>query len=317
MQMNIANQSNLDAARIGFHAAFLEQLGLVTALPLEQALLHVSSNTSLEEWEWLGDVPGFTEWTEDRMLEVLKAYKLRIANKDWASGLRLHQNQFKDDRMGMFPASVANLALAARQHRADFAAKVLINGFDGTAYPEVGNGLAYDGKFMFDATHATGSNVLNQALTGAGLDAAELLMGSQTTYDGKRKLRIRGTHLVHGPKLRSQAELLMKADYLPSAAGTATQSNVYKGRYELIEEPWLAPGSAFDDWWFLLDLSKPWKPIVFQMREEISTSAILGNQGGSGDSMPRFQRGEVWFGAEARYNLAPFEYRLAVGSNPA
>lgn len=315
MLMNIANQANLDAARIGFHAAFLEQLGLVTALPLEAALMQVQSGSSLEEWEWLSDIPGFVEWTEDRMLETLKAFKLRIANRDWASGLRLHQNQFKDDKLGMFPAAVAGLALAARQHRADFAAKVLINGFDGTAYPDVGNGLAYDGKFMFDATHVTGSNVLNVALDGAGLDAAELKLGSQTTYDGRRKLRIRGTHLVHGPKLRAQAENLMKLDFMPSAAGTATQSNPYKGRYQTIEEPWLA--GTYDDWWFLLDLSKPWKPIVFQMREEISTSAIVGNQGGSGDSIPRFQRGELWFGAEARYNLAPFEYRLAVGSNPA
>jgi hypothetical protein len=33
--------------------------------------------------------------------------------------------------------------------------------------------------------------------------------------------------------------------------------------------------------------------------------------------MPRFSRGELWFGAEARYNVAYFEPRLIVGSKVA
>src|SRR4051812_6577697 len=104
--MNIANQANLDAARVGFHAAFLEQLGLVNSLPLEAVLAEVQSTTSVEEWEWLSDFPGFTEWVGDRQLDVMKAFKMRIANKDWSSGLRVHQNQFKDDKIGLFPINI-------------------------------------------------------------------------------------------------------------------------------------------------------------------------------------------------------------------
>lgn len=312
MIFNIGNQSNLDAARIGFHAAFLQFLGITDAQPLEKALMPVPSSTSLEEWEWLSDVPGFEEWTGDRILEAFKAFKLQVRNKDWSSGLKIHQNQFKDDQLGLVPAQVANLAMMARIHRAELAIKLFMNGFAGNAFPEVGNGLAYDGKFFFDTTHATGSNRHATALSQAGIDAAELLLGSQTSYDTKRKLRIRGTHLVFGPKLRPIAEKLMKADTIANAAGTASDTNYYKGRYELIEDPWLT--GTQDDWWFLLDLSKPFKPCLLQMREEISTSAIVGNQGGAGDSIPRFQRGELWFGAEARYNVAYFEHRLAVGA---
>lgn len=307
MLMNIASQSNLDAARIGFHAAFLQFLGLSDAFPLEQLFMQVPSTTILEEWEWLSDVPGFEEWTGDRILEVFKAFKLQVRNKDWSSGLKIHQNQLKDDKLGLFPQQIAALAQMARMHRPEYGAKLLINGVAGNVFPETGNGLAYDGKFFFDTTHATGSNKGAAALSAAGIDATELLLNSQTSYDGKRKLRIRGTHIICGPKLEPVARKLVGADFLANAAGTAADSNIYKGRYQIIVEPWLT--GTWDDWWFLADLSKPAKPVLFQMREEISTSMIIGNQGGAGDSIPRFQRGELWFGAEARYNMAYFEHR--------
>jgi phage major head subunit gpT-like protein len=314
--LNIAGQANLDAARIGFHAAFMEQLGIAPEQPLEKLLLPVPSTTAVEEWQWLGDAPGFTEWTQDRRMDTMGAFKLRLANKEWASGLKIHQRQFRDDKLGLFSAAVAEMAIAARQHRADFAAKLLINGMAGTAFPETGVGLAWDGKFFFDTTRVTGSKKLTVALdlTGAGLDAAETLLSSQTTYDGKRKLRgVRGTHLICGPKLAPIAYKLMRNDFITD--GTTTVSNPYKGRYEIVVEPWLT--GTQDDWWFLADCSKPTKPLMLQMREEITTSALVGQSGGDHDSLPRFQRGELWFGAEASYNEGYFDPRLIVGSQVA
>lgn len=319
MEFDIANQSNVEAARVGFRAAFLAQLGLVTERPLEKLLLNVPSTTTLEEWEWLGDFPSFEEWTGDRIMDVMSAFKLQVKNKDWSSGLRVHQNQFKDDKIGLFPIGVAGLAEAARDHRAVFAAQLLINGFDGTPFPDVSKGLAYDGKFYFSATHATGSNLVTAHkaldLTGTGLDEAELLLESQTSYNGKRKLRIKGTDLIVGPTLRPIAERLMTSDYLIAQAGVGPVSNYFKGRYNIIIEPWLA--GPYANYWFLADTSKPVKPCLFQLREEITTSAIIGGQGTAMDAEPRFKRGELWFGAEARYNVAAFEHRLIAGSKGA
>lgn len=314
MQFNIANQSNLDAARIGFHAAFLENLGLAEDLPLQQMLMEVPSTTSLEEWEWLSDMPGFEEWTADRILASMQAFKLRIANKDWSSGIRLNENNIKDDKLGLFPVQIGMLARKAKQHRAVFAAQLLINGFDGVQYPKTSNGLAYDGKFFFDTTRVTGSNRHATALdlTGAGLVTAELLLESQQSYDLSEKLRIKGTHLIVGPKLRSIADQLMGSAFLANTAGTATQSNYFNGRYQVIQEPWLT--GAYQNYWFLADLSQGVKPFLFQMREEISTSAVLGAQGSTNDSVPRFSKRELWFGAEARYNIAYLEPRLVVGA---
>lgn len=314
---NIANQSNLDAARVGFHAAFMDQLEAMGPDALEVLFTEIQSGTSIEEWEWLGDLPGFEEWKGDRKLGDLDALKLRVENRDWASGIRVHQNQFKDDKLGLFRPRIAALAQKARRHRSDLMVKALLNGFAGNVYPEAGNGLAYDGAFFFSTTHSTGggpnqSNKLTSALAEDTLATAEQMLNEMKTADGKDPLDLKGTHLIVGPKLKKLASKLLKSEFLPSAAGTATESNYHAGKYDLLVSPRIT--GAQDDYWFLADLSAPIRPMLFQLREEISTSAIVGGQGGENDSVPRFQRGELWFGAEARYNVAYFAWQTIIGS---
>ncbi len=312
MLMNIANQSVLDAARIGFHTAFLEQLGLVDDNPLMKLFNEVSSSTGIEEWDWLGDVPDFEEWKQDRFLADLDAYKLRILNKDWASGIRVHQNQIKDDKLGLIAPKIAELARKARTHKVRLMVKLLLNGFTGTAFADVGNGLAYDGNFFFSTSRTSGSNKVVTPLTSQALMDAEVLLESQANYTGDEGLQLMGSMLIVGPKLLPIAQKLMTQDYLPSAAGTATESNYLKGRYQVAVSPLLR--GAYQNYWFLVDANEPVKPFIFQNREDVSTSAVLGAQGTTGDSVPRFQRGELWFGAEARYNVGYFEPRLVVGA---
>lgn len=316
MEFNIANQANLDAARVAFHAAFLEMFGKTTASQLEILFNEIPSTAGLEEWDWLGDLPDFEEWKGDRFLAELEAFKLRVVNKDWASGIRVHQNTIKDDKLGLIRPKIEQLAQKARTHRYRLGLKLLVNGFDGVQYPDVGNGLAYDGRFFFSATRPTGSNKLTSALSLAALEAAEQLLQGQTTYDGSEPLDFVGTHLIVGPKLAPLANKLMGQDIV-IGAGPASESNYMKGRYTVITSPLIR--GTHDDYWFLADLSQPVKPLLFQLREEISTSAVAGGatRGNQNDANPRFQRGELWFGAEARYNNAYFEPRAIVGSQVA
>lgn len=316
MQFDIANQANIDAARVAFHAAFLEMFGKTVASELAILFTEVPSTAGIEEWSWLGDLPDFEEWKGDRFLAELAAFKMRLTNKDWASGIRVHQNTIKDDKLGLVQPKIAQLAQKARTHRYRLGMKLLVNGFDGTQYADVSNGLAYDGFFFFSTTRPTGSNKLTSALSLAALEAAELLLEGQTTYDLSEPLDFMGTHLIVGPKLAPFAKKLMGQDLVPSAAGTASESNYMKGRYEVVVSPLLR--GTYDDYWFLADMSQPIKPLLLQMREEISTSAIApGLKGSQDDKNPRFQRGELWFGAEARYNVGYFEPRAIVGSQVA
>lgn len=305
--LTIKNGADLDAARVGFHAAFLSALESNKADGTEVLYTEVPSSAGVEEWDWLGDLPGFEEWKGERKMSGLEAFKLRIVNKDWASGIHVHQNEIKDDKLGLIGPRIAGLAQKAFRHRFDLMVKLLVNGFDGLAYPETGNGLAYDGAFFFSTSHAGGSNKLTSALDATSLAAAELLLESMTTLDGSDPIDTYGTHLIVGPKLRTTAEKLLQQERLANG-----EDNINKGKYKLVVSPRLR--GTYDDYWFLADCSGPIKPCIFQMREEISTSAIVGNQGGSNDSESRFSRGRLKFGAEARYNVGYFEPRMIVGS---
>lgn len=307
---NVKNNSNLESARVAFHLALFQQLGIKTNDEFERFYFETRSKAKIDEFNWWGDLPDLEEWKGDRFLAGIEAFKLQVSTKRWASGLRLFQDDIDDDNIGLTPAAIAELARKAKTHRFRHMMRGIINGFDGTAFPETGNGLAYDGAFFFSTTHATGSNKLTTALSTAALESAELLLESQTSFDLSEPLDIMGTHLIVGPKLASTATKLMTQEYL-----TGGESNYLKGRYTVVVSPLLR--GTYDDYWFLADLSKPIKPMLFKLVDDISTSAVLGDKGGNNDSVPRFQRGEVWFGAEARYNVAPWEFRLIVGSQVA
>jgi phage major head subunit gpT-like protein len=318
LQINTIAGDDLDAARVGFHAAFLGSLDTIGPDPLEQLYATVQSNGTVEEWEWLGDLPGFEEWKGDRKLAGLDQFKLRVENKNWSSGLRVHQNQLADNRTGMLRLRIDGLAAKARRHRTDLAVKHLLNGFTGLAFPEVSNGLAYDGAMFFSTTHqqqgysTVQSNKLTLALDadGVALETATQMLGAMKSYDGTETLDMGGTTLIVGPKLQFIAERLMGAEYLANGA-----SNIHRNRYKVLVSNRLV--GAYDDYWFLADMSSPIKPLIFQMRQEIQTSAIVGGTGGGDDSLPRFQYGELWFGAEARYGVGYFEWRTIVGSQVA
>jgi phage major head subunit gpT-like protein len=302
----ISNNADLDGARVGFHAAFLQQLEQAAVDPAEMLYTTVPSTGNLETWNWMGDLPGFEEWVGDRKMSGLEGFKLDVANKKWSNGLRLKNDDIKDDKLGLLAPQIQGLATKARRHRLDLMLKNLLNGFDGDNYPTVSNGLGYDGAFFFADTHKGGNdNKMTVALDAAGLTAAELLLESMTTYDGNDPLDVHGTTLIVGPKLRATAEKLLTQERLANG-----EDNYHRGKYKLLVSNRIR--GTEDDYWFLADLSQPIRPFLFQMREEISTSALAGQDGNN--SMPGFQRDESWFGAQARYNVAYFEFRLIVGS---
>lgn len=309
--LTVANGVDLEAARIGFHAAFMTSLEAADADPAELLYTEVPSTAPVEEWNWLGDLPQFEEWKDERKYAQAKGYRLRVENKNWSSGLKVHQNDIKDDRLGLYQPFIDGMARKARRHRGDLMIKFLINGFDGAAYPDLGNGLGYDGAFFFSDAHEGGNdNKLTLALDAAGLEAAELLLESMTTYDGEDPLDTHGTHLIVGPSNRTKAEKLLTQERLANG-----EDNIHRGKYQLIVSPRIRGAHAGK--WFLVDLSQPIKPCLLQMREEISTSAIVGAQGSRNDSESRMDTGFLKFGAEARYNAGYFEHRLAVGSTGA
>lgn len=307
---NVADAAKLASAQIGFQIAFFEALEKMSEGELLALATNIDSNTSIEEYQWIGDLPGFEEWTDDRPMGEMGAKKFSIANKDWASGLTVRRNDVMDNKLGLVLSKIAMLAQKAYRHRFDLMIKTLINGFSGTAYPTVGDGLAYDGALFFATTHAFGSNKLTTALSEAALDEAEKTFGLHTTEDGKDPLDCQGTHLIVGPKLLPTAKRLVGANQLINAGGTAAGSNIYLGRYTVVESRRLT--GTYDDYWFLADLSKSVKPLIFQNREPISTA-----QQTDWSSPEMFKKAKLQFGVQARYNVGYYAPQMIIGSQVA
>jgi phage major head subunit gpT-like protein len=298
----IANNTDLDASRVGFTAAFMQSLEGATVSPSEALFETVRTATPDQTINWMGDLPSLEEWTSERKLSGLEALKLILASKKWASGIRVKNDDVKYDRLGLMPSQISGLANKARRHPLDRMVEFMVQGSAGGAST---NGLGYDGAFFFANAHKGGNdNLQTVALDAAGLTAAELLLESMTTYDSKDVLDTHGTHLVVGPKLRATAEKLLTQDRLANG-----EDNYHRGKYKLIVENRIR--GAADDYYFLADLSKSIKPFIKQLVEDISTSAVIGQA--ENNSVPSFMNDELWFGAQMNYNISYWEFRLIVG----
>lgn len=334
----VENQSAYVNAQIQFRAAFFAALEKAKDSPLARLVQEVSSDTAAEQHIFLGDLPGFKEWVGDREMGSLAAHKIFIQNRNWSNGVEVHRNQIEDDKLGLVMPRIQGLAAKALRHRATLIAELLLNGFDGTANfgkqgdptATAGDGTCYDGSFMFSTSHSLEggpeqSNTLTAKLSDTALEAAIQLMRGFRTYDGRDPLDITPTHLICGPSNEWTAKRLLDQefhvrDYVTAAGGApvaAMESNIHKGSLQLIVDPRIADytgagGTDYSKYWFVAALDEPLKPFIFQLREPISVAALTG-----WDSPEMFKRGVMQFGAQARYAVANYDWRLIVGSTGA
>jgi phage major head subunit gpT-like protein len=271
----------------------------------------VSSDSASEEHTWLGTVPGFTEWLGDRKLGSLRADGFSLKNRKWSNGLRVDRDTIVDDKLGLVRPRIQMLAMKARQHRPQLMVEVLANGFDG-ADPEIGSGLAYDGAFLFSDSHKDGdgpqqSNLGTAALDHAAYGAARRQMRKLVDEYGD-PLAVTPSHLLVGPDLEDVGRMILEREDMVESG--ATVRNIYRGSAELLVSPRLV--GPWARYWFLADLTKPVRPLILQIREEIQFAALeeMNND-------PAFMRDEHKFGANARYAVGPGLWQLVYGSRGA
>lgn len=251
--------------------------------------------------KWLGDVPGFSEWLDERKIGKVRAEEFVVSVKKWASGLEVAQDDIDDDNLGLYRPKIAMLAQKASDHRLARMVSFLANGFATTEH-----GACYDGVAFFSKTHpfpkaGTWSNMLNKTLddTGAFNDAMQLAL-EMLGEDGQ-PIGSRPTILVCGPKYRSDALALVKAERDANGA-----SNTNFGAVDLHVSPYLT--GDHDDKWFLLNLSSPVKPLALVMRKEVEFDEVT-------EGKDKFMKDVLYFGANARYEVAYGLPQIAIGSD--
>jgi phage major head subunit gpT-like protein len=287
------------AAQIGFQTRFGVAFDKAPKT-YERLATEVPSANAVEQHNWLADVPLMKEWIGERQLAKLRAEGFQVVNKNFASGLEVDQNDLEDDKLGQYNPKIDMLASQAMWSYELLLHDLLIAGFGTT------KGTAFDGLSFFNTAHVLGdgsaqSNKATGTLDDTGvLDAGIAAFLSLKDYEGD-PLNATPTHLMVGPSNRAKANELVKAQFLASGASN-TNFNVV----DLIISPRLVGADAGK--WFLLDLSKPIKPLGLQMRKRPVFDSVTSG-------IDRFMKRKHYFGIEGRHAAFFGPWFFAYGSD--
>lgn len=299
--MSVLDFALLDSANRGFRVLFFQTLEFEEAEVMRIINLMtmvISSDSSIEEYNWSEAVPSMTEWIDERAINRLAVQKLTITNLDFANGIEVDRNELMDDKLGLIRPRIQTLAMAAARHKLDLLRALFNLGFT--------TGLSYDGVSMFDNSHPrrsggtqdndeSGSGVLDSAAFRTGVTKLETITDERAEF-----LSNKFTHLVVGPENRFVAAEILQAERLASGATNITRG---MGQFEVLN-------GLTSGYWFVGDLSKPLKPFIFQERTPVQFTDVADP-----DDEQHFHRKKMFWGADYRGNMAYGHWQLMVGSD--
>jgi len=311
MGRSILDQGKFDAANHGFRVMFDETLASADDMALANLLATTfQSSSSDETYTWLGAAPTLKPWMNadadsqatggsERVISKLRSSSYVVKNLRWANGIEVDEQDFEDDKLGLIGMRVRSMAQAAAAHYVQLLIDLLTGGFSQNGY---------DAVPFFSATHPNGDAGTFDNLMTATLDDS---LAYDTAYKKMLSMKnengdpagVRPTHLVVGPDYRTTALALLVAE-----VGVSGASNVNANSAELIVSPRLSGAHAAK--WFLLDLSKPIRPLVLQIRQPLLFVPMTRL-----DDEIRFLRGKFMMGVEGRHNAGYGLPQYAVGSN--
>lgn len=291
----IVNQATLQSIYRSFKTIFAQALD--TAQPVyERITTVVPSTTREEEYKWLGKIPRMREWVGDRVVQNLAAYGYTIKNRDWEATVAVDRNDVEDDTIGIYRPLIQALAQSAALHPDELIFELLVNGF---------TQKCYDGQPFFAAEHVDGdqdpqSNTATAVLSATSYATARAAMMSLKDEHG-RPLKIVPGLLAVPPALEGTGREILLAERTDAGA-----TNPWRGTAELLVVPELAGN---DTMWFLLDVSKPVKPLIFQQRKR---PEFVSKDRPDDDNV--FMRKEFIYGTDCRDNAGYGLWQLAYGS---
>ena len=289
----IVNPQNLRGIYVGFNTLFNRALTTVTPLYTEVATV-TPSTTDAETYAWLGDIPGMREWIGDREIQNLTGSDYTIKNKDFELTVGVDRNAIEDDKIGLYKPSIQMLGASAASHPDELVYALLASGFEAKCY---------DGKAFFATDHEAGKNAVSNKITSKlSLESyvtARAMMRGYKNSKG-RSLALVPNLLVVPPALEAKAREILVAEFIN---GT---KNTMQGTAELHVEPRLTSDAA----WFLLDTSRPIKPLIYQQRKK---AKFVSKTAETDDNV--FMSKKFIYGADSRGNAGFGFWQMAVGSD--
>lgn len=267
------------------------QNGVKSYTPMYPMLTtEVESTGASEVYGRLGSNPSLKEWRDERAPKRLLEQGFTVHNKDYEATISVSRNAIKDDRYGQIKIQVQALGFAGMKGKDEFYASTV----------EAGTSvLCYDGQYFFDTDHSEGdSGTQANYATGTALSVANaktVILAMQGFKDDRGlPAGIKPTHIMVPTALKFTA----KEIFDPKGTGDTNANTSLKGELEIIVNPFLTLATT----WYVMDLSQPVKPIIFQNRQELEFD---NTEGGDGD----FRRKEILYGVDARFAFAYGDWR--------
>lgn len=139
----ILNSNNLAILFRAFKTAF--QSGFAGApSQWQKVATRVPSSTSIEDYGWLGQIPGMREWIGDRQINNLGQYDYSIKNKKFESTVGVDRDKIDDDQYGIYAPLMQMLGQNAAEHP-----DILVFGLLALGFAT----LCYDKQYFFDTDH--------------------------------------------------------------------------------------------------------------------------------------------------------------------
>lgn len=258
-------RANMSVFFAGFQQLFKEGAESVSSDFLKFSSI-VNSAAAMECYRFLQRFGGLREWVGDRIINNFMSGKLTIENKDFEDTVAVLRNDLEDDQLGMYADAIKAMGAAAGELWRDLAVAALAGG-------KTAEWL--DGLPFFATNRKYGKNVICNKAT-AALSAEAYKQARKTMFQYKNAAnqngKVRPVLLVVGPDNEDVAFSVLQNELtlnLNSGSGTvAAAKNPWAGKSEYMVLPEL--GSE----WFLMDTSKPTKPVIVQKRREPTLAAL-------------------------------------------
>lgn len=309
-------QQNLAASNVTFLAKFGELFSGVLPGEYSKYSDSLKVDTLVTEFDVITNHPKMRKWVGARREQKMRAYSQRVTLEPWEVTIPVSRRDLQfSDKLGLVAKSIKD---ALNQEVTAYDDAVHTGYVSNSGAGPTG----YDNVSLFNASHphgylgATQGNLGALALTPANLDAVMTIMMSYRMENGNN-YRVRPTHLRVGPKNANNAKTILTttqrliavnntgAEAASAVVAAAGISNVYQGQLELIIDPNLI--GTMDDWWEVLDLSKPGLRPVIHVIGRPPTAIHQDKM----DSDRRFQHDEFLYGLEGDWTVAAGLWQLA------
>lgn len=293
------NQSNLTKLYEGLRVIYME--AYQGGAPFwEKLAMRTTSTQATELYKWLGSIPGMKEFLGEANINNLASHGFQIVNKEFDNVVAIPQADVERDSYGVYNPLFSAMGLAARQHKDELLAEVMVNGFDE---------VCYTGKAFFAADHEPQkggkkfSNKATKKFSQANFRTARTNIKSRLNAKGRAMNLGIDLMLVVSPKNEDAARETLLADRNANGA-----TNTDKGTAKL--EVWPQLAGLNEDAWFLLEAGMPVKPFIVQVEKDTSFAALTNP-----DSEHVMTKHEFLYGAYGRYNAGYGLPELAYGSD--